>query len=333
MISDSATGMLSSEEADVLREDGWMAADLHVHTLFSSDVIPVSSLRPMRLFQKARAKHMDFVTFTDHDAMAAYHSISPKLEGLVRGVEIKIKDMERVGHTIHINVYELDDSQFQELENIALQGDLLSFLDFLKSEKLPFVYNHPLWFEAGEKPNLAVIPDLIKLFPVLEYNMHRIRRKNEIIMELARRYEKGLIASTDTHSGMIGHAYTLSKGNDFKEFYNNICRGKSYIIVKDLTKQYLIQEMNAWLDMMSGQEPILKSKKICTGMRYLDKFIAIMSSEKFRDFPRMYGAALTGVYKAANSGLPAALYIWRECSSAFEMEKILGSNCGKLDSI
>ncbi|MDD4653523.1 MAG: PHP domain-containing protein [Methanothrix sp.] len=333
MISDSATGMLSSEEADALREDGWMAADLHVHTLFSSDVIPVSSLRPMRLFQKARAKHMDFVTFTDHDAMAAYRSISPKLEGLVRGVEIKIKDIERVGHTIHINVYELDDSQFHELENIALQGDLLSFLDFLKSEKLPFVYNHPLWFEAGEKPNLAVIPDLIKLFPVLEYNMHRIRRKNEIIMELARRYEKGLIASTDTHSGMIGHAYTLSKGNDFKEFYNNICLGKSYIIVKDLTKQYLIQEMNAWLDMISGQEPILKNKKICTGMRYLDKFIAIMSSEKFRDFPRMYGAALTGVYKAANSGLPAALYIWRECSSAFEMEKILGPNCGNLDSI
>lgn len=333
MINDAATGMISSEDAEAFREDGWMAADLHVHTLFSSDVIPVSSLRPMKLFQKARAKRMDFITFTDHDTMAAYHSISPRLEGLVSGVEIKIKDMECVGHTIHINVYELDVCQFQELENIAMQGDLHSFLDFLKSEKLPFVYNHPLWFEAGEKPNLAVIPDLIKLFPVLEYNMHRIRRKNEIIMELARRYEKGLIASTDTHSGMIGHAYTLSKGTDFKEFYNNVCRGKSNIVVKDLTKQYLIQEMNAWLDMMSKQDMILKNKKICTGMRYLDKFIDIMSSQKFRDFPRMYAAALSCVYKAANSGLPAALYIRQECSSALEMEKILGSDCGQFGSI
>jgi len=333
MINDAATRMLSSEQAEALREDGWQAADLHVHTLFSSDVIPVSSLRPVRLFQKAREKSMNFVTFTDHDTMAAYHSVSPGLEGLVRGVEIKIKDMECVGHTIHINVYELDDCQFQELENIAMQGELHSFLDFLKSERLPFVYNHPLWFEAGEKPNLAVIPDLIKLFPVLEYNMHRIRRKNEIIMELARRYEKGLIASTDTHSGMIGHAYTLSRGNDFKEFYNNICQRNSYIVVKDLTKQYLIQEMNAWLDMMSRQDMILKNKKICTGMKYLDKFITIMSSQRFRDFPRMYGAALAGVYKATNSGLPAALYIRRECSSAFEMEKILGSNGGEFVSI
>jgi predicted metal-dependent phosphoesterase TrpH len=333
MISDAATRMIPSEKAEALREDDWMAADLHVHTLFSSDVIPVSSLRPMRLFKKAREKRMNFVTFTDHDTMAAYHSISPRLEGLVRGVEIKIKDMENVGHTIHINVYELDDGQFQELENIAVQGDLHSFLDFLKSEKLPFVYNHPLWFEAGEKPNLAVIPDIVRLFPVLEYNMHRIRRKNEIIMELARRYEKGLIASTDTHSGMIGHAYTLSKGNDFKEFYNNICQGNSYIVVKDLTKQYLIQEMNTWLDMMSRQDMILKNKKICTGMKYLDKFIAIMSSQKFRDFPRMYRAALAGVHKAANSGVPAALYIQREHSSAFEMEKILGSNCGRVGSI
>jgi predicted metal-dependent phosphoesterase TrpH len=279
----------------------------------------------MRLYRKAKETGMNFITFTDHDTLAAYNDIDPKLEGLVRGVEIKIKDLEFVGHTIHINVYELDDCQFQELEYIALLGNLHSLLEFLKSERLPFVYNHPLWFEAGERPNLAVIPDLIKLFPVIEYNMHRIRRKNEIITELAKRYGKGLIASTDTHSGMIGHAYTLSKGNDFYEFYNNICKGNSYIVVKDLTKQYLIQEMNTWLDMISQQDMILKNKRTRTGISYLDKFIAVFAGEEFRNFPRMYRAALAGIYKAANSGLPAALYIRQECSSVFEIERILGN--------
>jgi len=232
-----ATKILSSSNAEVFRKHGWQAADLHVHTLFSPDVISVRSLHPERLYQTARDKGMDLVTFTDHDTMAAYDILSPEKEGLIKGVEIRIKDTKSVGHTIHVNVYDLGNKKFQELEKIAVAGDLHSFLDFLRIEKLPFVYNHPLWFEPGERPNLAVIPELIKLFPVIEYNMHRVRRKNEMIMELAQRYGKGLIASTDTHSGMIGQAYTLSRGKNFKEFYGNICRGKSYIVVRELTKQ------------------------------------------------------------------------------------------------
>ncbi len=267
---------------------------------------------------------MDYVTFTDHDTMDAYDILGHEMEGLIRGVEIKIKDMKTVGHTIHINVYDLDNSQFKKLEEIAASEDLHSFLYFLRKEKLPFVYNHPLWFEPGERPNLAVIPNLIKLFPVIEYNMHRVRRKNEIIMELARRYGKGLIASTDTHSGRIGQAYTLSRGRNFREFYNNICQGKSYIVVRDLTKQDLMQEMNIWLDLISSQDMMQKSKKITTGISHLDKFIAILASNSLRDFPRVYRAALAATYKIANSGLPAALYIRRECSRLYEMEQMLG---------
>lgn len=228
---------------------------------------------------------MDYVTFTDHDTMAAYNCLSPRIKGLVRGVEIKIKDIETVGHTIHVNVFELDSLQFQKLEEIAALGDLHGFLDLLKAEKLPFVYNHPLWFEHGEKPNLSVIPDLIKLFPVIEYNMHRIRRKNEITMELARKLGKGLIASTDTHSGMIGKAYTLSRGKDFREFYNNICQGNSYIVVRDLTKQDLMQEMDIWLDLLSSQDMMSISKRIATGMGNLDRLIAILTSKSLKDFP------------------------------------------------
>lgn len=325
----AATRILSNRDAEVLRKLGWQAADLHVHTLFSPDVISVRSLHPERLYQTAKEKGMDFVTFTDHDTMAAYDILSPEMNGLVRGAEIGIKDMKSVGHTIHINVYDLSNKQFQELVDIAALGDLHSFLDFLGKEKLPFVYNHPLWFEAGERPNLSVIPDLIKLFPVIEYNMHRVRRKNEIVMELAIRNGKGLIASTDTHSGMIGQAYTLSRGKNFKEFYNNICQGKSYIVVRDLTKQDLIQEMNIWLDLVSSQEMILKNKNISTGISHLDRLMAILASKSLRDFPRVYRAALCAMHKISNSGLPAGLYIRREKLQLYDIEQKMGIHIQK----
>lgn len=322
-ISD-APKMLTPNNATALRKNGWKAADLHVHTLFSPDVIPVTSLQPIKLYQIAKQKGMDFVTFTDHDTLAAYSSMRMKMDDLVKGVEIRILDREIVGHTIHINVYELDNWQLAKLEEIAAIGDLHSFLNFLRKENLPHIYNHPLWFEPGEKPNLEAIPDLIKLFPVIEYNMHRVRRKNEIIMRLARKYKKGLIASTDTHSGMVGEAYTISRGQNFKEFYDNICLGRSYIVVRDLTKQYLMQEMNLWLDLLSRQDMMQIGKKITTGIGGIDSLIAILASESLRDYPRIYRAALSAAHKIASSGLPAALYIKKEISGIYEIEQILG---------
>lgn len=322
----SMTKILSPADAEFFCRDGWKAADLHAHTLYSADVIPVPSLRPVALYQEAIENGMDFVTFTDHDTMASYQVSVLSGEGLVRGAEIMIKDIEAVGHTIHVNVYELDNNQFQDLERIAGQGDIYRFLDFLKEEDLPFVYNHPLWFKSGEKPNYAAIPDLIRLFPVIEYNMHRVRRENELVVELARKYKKGLIASTDTHSGMIGKAYTLSKGEDFRDFYQNICLGRSYIVVKDMTKQSLMHEMNIWLNLLSSQDRMLIEKRINTGMSYLDEFIAVLTSNSLKDFPRLYRAAISTAHKIAGSGLPAAIYIRKEISEICKIEESLGIN-------
>ncbi|HNX39224.1 MAG TPA: PHP-associated domain-containing protein [Methanothrix sp.] len=321
--NNAAKRILSVSDAEVFRRHGWQAADLHVHTIFSPDVISVGSMHPEKLYLRARENGMDYVTFTDHDTLDAYDILNPDMPGLVRGVEIKIKDRS-IGHTIHVNVYELDRGQFQILEEIATEGDLHGFLDCLETERLPFVYNHPLWFEPGERPNLKAIPDLVELFPVIEYNMHRVRRKNEMIVELAERHGKGLIASTDTHSGMIGQAYTLSRGKSFRKFFNNIRAGKSFIVVGDLTKQNLVHEMKLWLDLLSGQEDINSKREIHTGISQVDRLIALLSSNTLRDFPRVYRAFLAATYKLAGSGLPAALYIRRECFRICQMEQQLG---------
>jgi predicted metal-dependent phosphoesterase TrpH len=266
---------------------------------------------------------MDFVTFTDHDTMSAYDLLSGELDGLVTGVEMRIKDLDLAGHTIHINVYDLSGEQFLELKEISEQGDLRSFINYLVKNNLPYIYNHPLWFEHKERPNLAAIPELVRLFPVLEYNMHRVHRKNEITMALARRYKKGLAASTDSHAGNLGKVYTLSHGDSFREFFENICNGSSYIVVKDLTKLDIIQEMNRWIELIFSPDIPGEIKEYSLGVAYLDKIINILSGETIRSFPWICKAAQRASHKISNSGLPASLYLRSEGALLPEIEEQL----------
>lgn len=317
--------VLSHEQAKIYRKQGWQAADLHVHTLCSPDVISARSLHPEALYHRAKEMGMDFVTFTDHDTMKAYDLLSGERERLVTGVEMRIKDLDLVGHTIHINVYDLCREQFLELKAISKQGDLSSFINFLVKNNLPYIYNHPLWFEYKEKPNLVAIPNLVKLFPVLEYNMYRVHRKNEITMALAERYRKGLAASTDSHSGEPGMVYTLSHGGSFREFFDNICKGSSYIVVKDLTKQDIMQEMNRWIELIFSLDILEEPKEYSLGIGYLDKIVNVLSGETFKSFPRIGKAAYRASHKISNSGLPASLYLRSEGTLLPEIEKQLAS--------
>jgi len=48
--------------------------------------------------------------------------------------------------------------------------------------------------------------------------MNLIGRKNEIAMELASTYNKGVVTATDTCSGRIGKVYALSKARPLRSF-------------------------------------------------------------------------------------------------------------------
>ena len=59
--------ILDLDGARKLVAEGWGAADLHVHTLHSHDVIPTRLVDPLTLYHKARRLGMTYVAFTDHD--------------------------------------------------------------------------------------------------------------------------------------------------------------------------------------------------------------------------------------------------------------------------
>ncbi|WP_410508748.1 PHP domain-containing protein [Methanosarcina hadiensis] len=304
-------------------EEGWKRADLHVHTTCSFDVLPAKDLDPRSLYEKSLEIGMDFITFTDHDTMEAYEILGWDCEKLVPGVEMSIYDPELAGHTLHINVFELDMEEFSELREIAeMERNLKGFIRYLKRHKLPFVYNHPFWFEFHKHSNPSAVPKLAKLFPVLEYNMHELKQKNELTIALAERFGKSIIATTDTHTGNLGKVYTLAKGDSFREYFRNIEKGRNYIVTEDLTRELLIEEMNTWIDLIF--EKSRKSRDIkdyLTGVKSLDAVVKISRSALLNYSPKLNRTAMNLFYMISKTGLPASFYIHSEKSLAREIEK------------
>lgn len=305
--------ILDTAEARDLVAAGWAAADLHVHTLHSYDVIPTHQVDPMALYLKARRIGMTYIAFTDHDSMDAYDRIGWTREGLVPAVEVKILDPKRVGHTIHINVYGLDRAQFSEILILArIARDLEQLIAYLKAEHLPFTYNHPFWHEAGETPDLSVVIDIVDLFPVLEYNMGRVNRINRQALRLAEARKKGIVATTDTHVGDIGRAFTLARGGTFVEFFDQIRMGRSFIVPADLTSSRLKEEAAIRIRQLFNKADWVHPKDsfaIETGNAILDGIISWLAQARSGKpgFGKMiFKMMLEG---ASRSGIPGSFYL------------------------
>jgi len=317
--------IVSTEVAETLLREGWKKVDLHVHSSCSHDAPPVQTMHPAVLFEKARSQGLDFVTFTDHDTVKAYDLLGWDREGLVPGVEISIRDPENTGHTLHVNVFELDSEEFKELELIANQEhDFKSFIHYLRTHDLPHVYNHPFQFIIGEHPNLWAIPELIKQFPVVEYNMQNLTEKNLMTATLARKYGKGLAATTDSHTGGMGAVYTLAKGETFREFFQNIKKGRSYIVVEGGTRRHLTKELSSWIELVFSMDTHLREDlNFTTNVWSFDRAINFFANDRIRESPRINSLAMKVFQNFSRSGLPAYMYMRSEKPLVSRIEKIV----------
>jgi predicted metal-dependent phosphoesterase TrpH len=249
----SKSQCITPAQAAILMAQGWKRADLHVHTSKSHDVLPITALSPKALYDQARRDGFHYVTFTDHDTMTAYKELGDQ-PGLVRGAEITIFD-PRVGHTLHINVFTLNDDQFFELERISIEEqDVIAFVNYCKKQKLPYVLNHPYWLRKTEERDEAAIELITPLFPVVELNAAMIKQKNDLALQLAQRHKKPVIAASDTHIGGIGGAYTIAQGDTFAEFWANIVAGKAYVVRSDMTTETLLAEVKSRVGPMFSTE-------------------------------------------------------------------------------
>jgi predicted metal-dependent phosphoesterase TrpH len=321
--------ILKIDEARNLVTEGWAAADLHVHTLHSYDVIPTRLVDPLTLYQKALRLGMTYIAFTDHDSMDAYDQIGWTREGLVPAVEVKIFDPKKVGHTVHINVFALDRGQFCEILKIArIVQNLERLVAYLKDEHLPFTFNHPFWHEPGEKLHIRAVLDIVDLFPVLEYNMGRIGRINGQALRLAHARKKGIVATTDTHVGDIGRAFTLARGGTFIEFFDQIQKGQSLIVPADLTLSRFKKETTIRICQLFNKAGWLYPKDslaIDTGSAILDRIIARQAQSR-PDTPSFAKKIFEIILKVASrSGIPGSLYFRSQRNLAEQIYGLLES--------
>ncbi len=308
--------IITRDKATRLMEEGWHAADLHVHTFYSYDVVPTREVDPLVLYERARARGMSFICFTDHDTMDAYDRVGWTREDLVTGVEVKILDRKKVGHTVHLNIYMLNRKQFAEIEKIArTSGDIDRLVEYLKKENLPFVFNHPFWHEPGEKLNAAAVAELAGMFPVLEYNLGRIRKLNRLVLELAVSKNKGVAAGTDSHTGDIGRIFTVARGNNFREFYESIKKGSAWLVTEDLTYNRIKNEIRNRLEMLLNSGDWVMSKeglKMETGNALADAVIETLSRGREEALAFRQEAVKFMARMVSRTGLPARLYLRKQ---------------------
>jgi predicted metal-dependent phosphoesterase TrpH len=242
-------------------------ADLHLHSNYSYDVLNLPELSPRNLYDKAVAKGMGFFTLTDHETIRGIDALRRELERdygdappipIIRGIEIKVRD-PKVGHTVHVNILGLDQTQMLELARRRKSLD--RFLEFCQGEDLYHAYNHPFWFERGERATLPTVTDLIGRFPVVELNAGRIPQLNGRTLEIARRFDRQIVATSDSHTGRVAKAYTMAPGETPETFLRNIRSGVSVAVPHHASPGEFLDEVRETIELVFLRQSAFRIKK------------------------------------------------------------------------
>ncbi len=223
----------------------YMNMDMHVHSCFS--VEPVPGLRdvtfspeetPDELYERAKARGMDFVTITDHDTidgcldfLARHRGVSDFIVGEEVSTELPVSKL-----TVHINVYRHDPAQHDELQR--RRGDAFAVAEYCRQQGLFYVWNHPFYRE-----NLSTIEEeefmrLVAEVPVIEVrNGGRMQVLNVLAEELAVSQGKAMQGGSDTHTGNIGSVYTAVPCESLAGFFAGILARTSRIVGHHSTRR------------------------------------------------------------------------------------------------
>ena len=154
--------------------------------------------------------------------------------------------------------------------------------------------------------------------------MQDLTEKNLITETLARKYGKEVAATTDSHTGGMGAVYTLAKGETFREFFDNIEKRRSYIVVEGGTQRHLTKELSSWIKFVfSMDRQVIKEMNFTTNAWGFDRLINIFANERIRKFPRVNSLAMSLFQNFSRSGLPAYMYMRAEKSMVSMIEEIV----------
>ena len=234
-------------------------ADLHLHSNHSFDVPDLPSLRPRALFEKALGgtgafARMDWFTLTDHDTMSGWDELVRGLPEadralVIPAVEHTLHDAA-LGFTLHVNLYGLDPDAYADLRRrVATLDDLVTYC---ATADIRCQYNHPTWWDRRElrrgEVDFGKVPLLAERFKVLELNAARTPEQNLITMSLAEDLGLALTASSDSHTGEVGRAFTSARASTAAAFLDAVWSGNGITHLEALSYEGLVREAHTLID-------------------------------------------------------------------------------------
>jgi glycosyltransferase involved in cell wall biosynthesis len=166
-------------------------ADLHVHSQHSNRPTmwalrrfncPESYTAPLSIYEKAKARGMDYVTITDHNSMVGAQAIA-HLPGTFLGAELTSYFPEN-DCKVHVGVLGFSEKQFPDL--LVARKNAYELVEHLHREQIAYFLAHPL-YDINGKLSPEMVEKFLLLFNTFEgRNGGRDKRFNELFMQIAR---------------------------------------------------------------------------------------------------------------------------------------------------
>lgn len=216
-------------------------ADLHCHSRYSIfKYFKRANTRdcynaPEDVYRVAKERGMSFVTLTDHDSIdgAVYFlNKHPDIKDFFIGEEVETYFPE-TGQRIHVGVWGLNEAQHREISR--LRQNIRELVPYLKSENLLFGVNH--LFQNYRMKNVAAryIAELLEMFDVFEVlNGAMASFHNKMVQQLVATVQGhgrrvSMVGGSDAHTlKHVAKVHTVSKGETWQEFLDNVRRGESF---------------------------------------------------------------------------------------------------------
>lgn len=199
-----------------------MLVDLHIHSKYSGDSI----LEPATILKIAKKKRLNGIAVTDHltvkGGMEALKLNTDPDFLVIVGSEIETTHKEDI-----IGLFLSEDIRsrraIEVIEEIRAQGGIA-------------FWAHP--FRVGKN---LLRGDLIERVDLIEgFNSKTSASRNKLAQQLAYRYKKPLIGTSDAHhASEIGNGKTLVYAPDVSAVKHALTQGKTEIVDSKLSYDYL----------------------------------------------------------------------------------------------
>jgi hypothetical protein len=156
--------------------------------------------------------------------------------------------------------------------------------------------------------------------------MGRIAPLNGLALRLAQARGRGIVATTDSHVGDIGRAFTIGRGGTFMEFFDHIRSGQSFIVPADLNISRFREESTVRIRQLFNKSGWLHPKDslaIDTGIPILDGLIGRLAQAR-PETPGFAKKILKIILEGASrSGIPGSLYLRSQRNLANQVSGLL----------